>query len=145
MTPQSQQFLAGLAAAGAAVVDDASGRRCLNVEAVFPFTAELAAGALRLDLSQTVGADADFYWRGWRWVPDGLGAGDSLVRARLSTSGGYYFANSVAPLGLVGAYSITKEVLIPAGGFIRIEAENQDVIARRLRIIFTGVQRFWME
>ena len=130
-----------LAAAGAATKDK-DGRACLNVAAFFPFQQDLTAGELRLDMTQTVDGDADFYWRGTRFLDTGAGL---LMRARFRLLNGYYLSNALWPMSLCDYESYTPEFRIPAGGFIGIEGQNNDVATRKLKIVFIGVKRFYLE
>ena len=129
-----------LAATGAATIDK-EGRACLNVPAFFPFAQDLNAGDLRLDLTQTVDGDADFYWRGTVWLDTGAGF---LMRARFRLLNGYYLSNALYPMFQVTQRGDTPEMRIPAGGFIGIEAQNNDVVTRKLKIIFVGVKRYYL-
>jgi len=131
-----------LAAAGAVNTDDA-GRSCLNTPAFFPFAQDLAASELRLDLIQTVDGDADFYWRGVRCIDTGAGV---LMRVRFRLLNGYYLSNALYPMvSQLNNRGITPELRIPAGGFIGIEAQNTDVATRKLKLIFYGVKRYYLE
>ena len=138
----NRAYLSGLADAGAASEDKATGRRCLNVPVGFLFSQDLTAGQSRVDLSQTVDADADFYWRGWKWFETGAAA---LMTARFGLLNGYYLSNAQWPMVQLNQRSITPEIRITAGGFIRIEATNGDVATRRLKILFWGVKRYFRE
>lgn len=129
-----------LAATGAATTDK-QGRRCLNVPALFQFSQDLTAGESRIDLTQSVDTDADFYMRGWKYVDTG-GAYTMLVRFGLLN--GYYLSNVAYPLAIQNLRAITPELRIPAGGFIRIEATNNDVSTRKLKLVFIGVKRFYL-
>lgn len=130
-----------LMAAGATATDK-EGRKCLNTPAFFPFSQDLTAGELRLDLSQTVDGDADFYWRGWRFIDTGAGV---LMRCRFRLLNGYYLSNALWPMSILNNRGITSEVRIPAGGFIGVEAQNTDVSTRKLKVIFYGVKRYFLE
>ncbi len=130
-----------LAAAGGATTDD-EGRKCLNVPAFFPFAQDLTAGELRLDFSQTVDGDADFYWRGTRWIDNGAGL---LMRARFRLQNGYYLANALWPMFVLDYDSKTPEMKIQAGGFIGIEAQNLDAVTRKIECVFMGVKRYFLE
>jgi len=135
-----QAHAAQLTATGAASKDK-QGRKCLNVPAFFQFTQDLTAGESRIDLSQSVDADADFYWRGWKYVDTGA---LYTMTVRFGLLNGYYLSNVAYPLQHINLRSITPELRIPAGGFIRIEAANADVATRKLKIVFFGVKRFYL-
>jgi hypothetical protein len=132
---------AHLEAAGA-VAADREGRRCLNLPVFYPFSQDLTAAESRLDLAQTVDSDADFYWRGTVYVETG-GAFLLLVRYRLLS--GYYLSNAAYPIAQMSKRAVTPELRIAAGGFIGIEATNNDVATRRLKIIFHGVKRYFLD
>jgi hypothetical protein len=135
-----------MVAAGAAVTKQ--GRSCLNVPAFYPFQQDLAASETRLDLTQSVDTDADFYWRGWKWIDhvdaDTTTAGYTLL-ARFGLLNGYYLANTMFPGIHFNLRSVTPELRITAGGFIKIEAQNTDVVTRKLKIIFFGVKRYYLD
>jgi len=130
-----------LAAAGATSTDK-EGRKCLNTPAFFPFAQDLTAGETRLDLAQTVDGDADFYWRGVKFLDTGAGV---LMRVRLRLLNGYYLSNALYPMSILDNRGITPELKIPAGGFIGIEAQNNDVSTRKLKLVFIGVKRYFLE
>lgn len=129
-----------LVAAGATTTKN--GRACLNVPAFYPFQQDLTAGEVRLDLTQSVDTDADFYWRGWKWIDTG---GAYKVIARFGLLNGYYLANIMFPGVHYNLRSVTPELRISAGGFIKIEAQNTDAVTRRLKIIFFGVKRYYLD
>lgn len=130
-----------MVAAGAAGANK-GGRPCLNVPVFYPFTFELAAGEIRLDLSQSVDADADFWWRGWKWIDTGAGY-DMLARFRLLNQ--YYLSNDLLPMVHLDQRAVTPELKIPASGFIGIEANNGTVETLKVRINFYGVKRYYLD
>src|SRR5215467_12354324 len=117
-----QTQAAALVAAGAVQTTDA-GRPCLNLPIAFPFSQVLAASTSRLDLSQTVDGDADFFWRGWKYID--IGAGFNLW-VRLGLLSGYYLSNVPFPVAQTTLRTVTPELRVPAGGLIQIEAINHD-------------------
>jgi hypothetical protein len=129
-----------MVAAGAASTTP-NGRTCLNVPVFYVFAQDITAGQLRLDLSQTVASDADFYWRGWKYLDTGAGL-LSLTRFRLLS--GYYLSNALMPMSKLDLRSVTPEMRIPAGGFIGIETQNNDSVTRKLKIIFYGAKRYYI-
>lgn len=129
-----------MVAAGATQTDD-HGRACLNVPKWYLFAQDVANGVLSLDLQQTVDSDADFFWRGWKYVDTGAGY-LSLTRFRLLN--GYYLSNVLLPLVHYNQRAVTMELRIPAGGFIGIESQNNDSVTRKLKIIFYGVKRYYL-
>jgi hypothetical protein len=128
-----------MVAAGAASTSE--GRNCLNVPTFYVFAQDIAAGVMRLDLSQTVSSTADFWWRGWKYIDTGAGF-LSLTRFRLLS--GYYLSNVLMPMSRLNLRAVTPEMRIPAGGFIGIESQNNDAVTRKLKIIFYGVQRYYI-
>jgi hypothetical protein len=137
--PLAQATADALVAAGATATE--KGRACLNVPAFFLFSQDLTAGQFRLDLAQSVPSDADFYWRGWKFLDTGAGY-LMLVRYRLLS--GYYLSNQLWPMVHLNQRAVTPELRIPAGGYIGIEANNTDVVTRKLKIIFYGTKRFYL-
>lgn len=129
-----------MVAAGAS--STSAGRPCLNVPVFYPFAFDLATTETRLDLSQTVDSDADFFWRGWKFVDTGAGY---LMRARFRLLNQYYMSNDLMPMIHVDLRAVTPEIRIPASGFIGIEGNNTDVTTRKLKIIFFGVKRFYLD
>lgn len=136
-----QTQAAALVAAGAVASTD-QGRPCLNLPAFFPFAQDLTAGQLRLDLLQSVDTDADFYMRGWKFIDTGAGY---LMLARFRLLTGYYLSNALMPMVHLNLRSVTPALRIPAGGFIGIEGNNTDVVTRKLKIIFFGVKRYYLD
>lgn len=129
-----------MVAAGAA--GSKEGRPCLNVPVFFPFSQDLESGETRLDLSQSVDADADFWWRGWKFIDEGAGY---LMRARFRLLNQYYLSNDLMPLSQSNLRAVTPELKIPASGFIGIEAVNGLGETVKLRIIFFGVKRYYLD
>lgn len=129
-----------LVAAGAAV--QKHGRACLNVPAFYPFQQDLTANETRLDLTQSVDTDADFYWRGWKWIDTGA---SYLMLARFGLLNGYYLSNVMLPGVHYNLRAVTPELRITAGGFIKIEAQNTDAVTRKLKIVFFGVKRYYLD
>jgi hypothetical protein len=129
-----------MVAAGAAGSKD--GRPCLNVPQCYPFSVDIDAGVTRLDLSQSVDSDADFWWRGWKFVDTGA-AYLMLVRFRLLNQ--YYLSNDLWPMVHQNLRGMTPEIKIAASGFIGIEATNNDAVTRKLRINFFGVKRYYLD
>jgi hypothetical protein len=134
-----QAQAAGMVAAGAA--STSNGRTCLNVPAFYVFAQDIDSGELRLDFSQTVASNADFWWRGWKYFDTGAGL-LSLTRFRLLS--GYYLSNVLMPMSKINLRSVTPEMRIPAGGFIGIESQNNDSVTRKLKIVFYGVERYYI-
>lgn len=137
--PLAQAQADALVAAGALTSTD-NGRQCLNVPAFFLFSQDLTAGQLRLDLQQTVSGDADFYWRGWKFQDTGAAY---LMLCRFRLLSGYYLSNVLWPMVHLNQRAVTPALRIAAGGFIGIEANNTDVVTRKLKVIFYGVKRFY--
>ena len=135
-----QAHAEAMVAAGAAATDH-QGRACLNVPAFFTFAQDVLAAQTLLDLSQTVDADADFYWRGWKFVDTGAAY---LMLTRFRLLNGYYLSNVLMPMVHLNNRAVGGELRIPAGGFIGIEANNTDVVTRKLKIIFFGVKRYFL-
>lgn len=129
-----------MVAAGAA--GSKNGRPCLNVPVFYPFSQDLDAGVTRLDLSQSVDADADFWWRGWKFIDTDAGY-SMLVRFRLLNQ--YYLSNDLMPLTHLNLRAVTPEIKIPASGFIGIEATNSAGQTFKLRIDFFGVKRYYLD
>jgi hypothetical protein len=138
--PLAQATADGLIAAGATVTAS-NGRACLNVPTFLLFSQNLTAGQLRLDLQQSVPNDADFFWRGWKWVDTGAGL---LMLGRFRLLTGYYLSNVLWPMNLLNLRSVTPELRIAAGGYIGIEAQNTDAVTRKLKIIFFGTKRYYL-
>jgi hypothetical protein len=136
-----QSQAAALVAAGATASND-HGRPCLNLPSFYPFAFDLVAGALRLDLQQAVDTDADFYLRGWKWIDTGAAY---LMLARWRLLNGYYLSNVLMPMVHLNLRAVTPELRIPAGGFIGIEGNNTDVVTRKLKFIFFGVKRYYLD
>jgi hypothetical protein len=118
-------------------------RPCLNVPVWYPFSQTLLTGETRLDLQQTVDSDADFYLRGWKWLD--LEDAGHLILARFRLLNGYYLSNALMPMVQADLRSITPELKIPAGGFIGIEATNLDASSHKMKVIFFGVKRFYLD
>lgn len=136
----SQVQADALVAAGATSTTQ-NGRACLNVPSFLLFSQDLTAGQLRLDLAQSVPSNADFWWRGWKFLD--TGAGDlMLVRFRLLS--GYYLSNALWPMNNLNIRAVTPELRIAAGGFIGIEGNNTDAVTRKLKIIFYGTRRYFL-
>lgn len=127
-------------AAGATTTHN--GRACLNVPAFFVFAQDLTTGQSRVDLAQSVNGDADFWWRGWKYVDTGAAY---LMLARFRLLNGYYLSNALMPMVHLNLRSVTPELRIPAGGFIGIEGNNTDAVTRKLKIIFYGVERYYLD
>lgn len=136
-----QSQAAALVAAGA-TAGTFNGRPCLNLPAFYPFAQDLTSGQLRLDMSQSVDTDADFFWRGWKFVDVGAGY---LMLARFRLLNGYYLSNALLPVVHLDRRAVTPELRIPAGGFIGIEGQNNDVVTRKLKFIFYGVKRYFLD
>jgi len=129
-----------MVAAGAA--GSKNGRPCLNVPVFYPFSQDLAAGETRLDLSQSVDTDADFWWRGWKFVTADTGY---LLTVRFRLLNQYYLSNDLMPLVHLDLRAVTPEIRIPASGFIGIEATNGTGGTLKLRIDFFGVKRYYLD
>jgi hypothetical protein len=129
-----------LVAAGAVASTD-KGRACLNVPSFLLFSQDMDAGVFRLDLAQSVASDADFFWRGWKFLDTGAGY---LMLARFRLLSGYYLSNQLWPMVHLNLRAVTPELRIQAGGFIGIEAQNNDAVTRRLKIIFFGTKRYYL-
>jgi hypothetical protein len=101
----------------------------------------LLDGALDLDLKQIVSSEGDFYWRGLSH--DG-NMGDVLFR--FSINDRYYLSNRRVPLSMYAGQgqdgrAYTPEWVIPAGGKIGIEAENNTGGTVNGGLLLLGVER----
>jgi hypothetical protein len=138
MTAEQQQRMTEQ---GAATRDRSTGRACLNVPVSYVFTQTLAANETRFDLFQQVRKDFDFFLRGWQ-LTEPL---NTSVLGRFRLQDGYYFAAGLYPLILDPLRSITSEIRIPGGGQIGIELTNTTGAPVRVRFVFHGVTRRFVD